>query len=83
VDPEYWKGKESVASTIHAYIDLCAEELRVYKAGQIPDELWKNWEQGIQAGMRLPVIKTLFENFFTHGPYEELRKYLKAMARDS
>ena len=82
IKEEYWKGKESVASTIHAYIDLCAEELRIYRAGQIPEEVWKNWEEGIQAGMRLPAVQSLWKSFFKHGPYEELRQYLKNMEQN-
>ena len=75
---KHWKSEPGLGSVIHAYIDLCAEELRLHRSKEIPDEVWQNWEQGIRAGMRLPAIAGMWEEFFKTGPYDELREFLSA-----
>jgi len=75
---EEWKKGSSVVATLHAYVDLCAEELQVANAGQIPEGVWQNWKEGILAGFRIPAVQTLWKEFFQRGPYEELRKFLNA-----
>jgi hypothetical protein len=75
---EEWGQGSTTVATLHAYVDLCAEELRLWRAGQIPAEIWQSWEEGICAGFRHPAVAALWENFFREGPYDELREFLKS-----
>jgi hypothetical protein len=76
LDDKDW-ASETIA-TLHAYVDLCAEELRLWQARQIPEKVWRSWEEGICAGFRIPAVAQLWSNFFKDGPYDELRKYLQS-----
>ena len=67
---------DSVSSVIHAYIDLCAEQLQLYKCGVIPEEIWENWKEGILRGFRLPAVRSIWENYVDKGPFYQLANYL-------
>jgi hypothetical protein len=73
-----WEKESRTIATLHAYVDLCAEELALWNAGQIPEAVWKNWEQGICAGFQIPAVAQIWNNFFTRGPYEDLRGFLES-----
>lgn len=73
-----WENESRTIATLHAYVDLCAEEVALWKAGQIPEAVWKNWEQGICAGFQIPAVAKLWNNFFRRGPYDDLRAFLKS-----
>ena len=66
-----------IEGVLHAYVDLCAEELSLHESGQIPDPIWQNWKEGIIAGNRLPAVNVLWQHHFATGPYESLRKFLE------
>ncbi|MCG8406561.1 MAG: hypothetical protein MI923_15310 [Phycisphaerales bacterium] len=70
-----WQDSQ-VTSVLHAYVDLCAEELRMHRSGQIPDDVWESWREGILAGFRLPAVRGLWEHYYQGGPYTDLRKFL-------
>lgn len=73
-----WEKESRTIARLHAYIDLCAEELALWRAGQIPEVIWKNWEQGICAGFQIPAVVQLWTNYFKKGSYENLRAFLKS-----
>lgn len=73
-----WEKESRTIAMLHAYVDLCAEELALWKARQVPEVVWKNWEQGICAGFQIPAVAQIWTNFFKKGPYEDLRAFLKS-----
>lgn len=75
IKTEDWEEQSRVIATLHAYVDLCAEELALWKAGQIPEGVWKSWEEGICAGFQIPGIVQVWE--ITRGPYDDLRAFLE------
>lgn len=44
------------------YFDLCSEEYYLYRAGQIPKDIWNNWKEG----MILTTKLTLFRLCWKH-----------------
>lgn len=75
---DHWDEESRTIATLHAYLDLCAEELALWQAGQIPEPVWKNWEQGICAGFQIPAGTQIWNNFFKRGPYDDLRAFLES-----
>lgn len=61
---------------IHAYIDLCAEELAVHE--QVPAIVWANWQQGIVQGFRKPAIQEIWRDLQNESMYDDLRDFLEA-----
>ena len=46
------RGTATIDSTtlkyMQLYFDLCSEEYHLYKMGQIPDDVWDNWHEGMR-----------------------------------
>jgi len=69
-------------NSIMDYFNLCAEEFLWFEKGRIPKKVWKAWKIGIQDNLKLPKIKTLYEEEIKrdcirisfYGLVEELRK---------
>jgi hypothetical protein len=68
--------REKDLGVIHAYIDLCAEELAVHE--QVPAIVWANWQQGILEGFKKPAIQAVWCDIQNQGMYDDLRNFLEA-----
>ena len=67
------------------YYDLCSEEFHLHRKGDITDEIWENWEDGMRIMTRPEIYKTCwkflsssynadFINFMHHNIFRQTRK---------
>ena len=42
---------------LQIYFDLCSEEYHLYKNGFIPDDIWKNWKEGMQIATKTKLYR--------------------------
>ncbi|KUF45107.1 hypothetical protein AS361_14865 [Myroides marinus] len=60
VDNENNLGEQDKLLVID-YLNLCSEEYLWYSKGRLLPEVWKAWEQGIIANLKIPKVKELFD----------------------
>ena len=48
------------------YYDLCSEEFHLHRQGDITDEIWKNWEDGMRIMTRPEIYKTCWKFLSTN-----------------
>lgn len=39
------------------YFDLCSEEFHLHEIGDIPENIWKNWVEGMKITMKPPIYQ--------------------------
>ena len=47
-----------VCKYLTIYFDLCSEEFHLHKNGDIPDDIWENWVEGMRITMKPPIYRT-------------------------
>lgn len=70
--------RDKIAGALHAYVDLCAEQEFMHRAGAIPEEVWTNWREGIIHNFTLAGIRKVWEEVGKAQRYDGLRKLLES-----
>jgi hypothetical protein len=61
--------EEEELQTVVDYFNLCAEEYWWYRAGYIPQEVWRSWCRGMLQYIDNPPIKQHWDEEVTQGSY--------------
>lgn len=43
------------------YFDLCSEEYHLYKTGFIPEDVWKNWKEGMAFTSKASIYPSIWK----------------------
>ena len=63
-------------STVHAYIDMCSEEVKLRLRGKIEAHVWKDWEDGIRLGVKSPLVQEIWLDAKWFQTYSVLSKFV-------
>lgn len=64
-------------NTMRRYLNLCSEELYLYKRGRVDGETWDVWKAGIRDTIRLPWFQTAWD--FLRIEYEYYQDFVSFM----
>jgi len=67
---------DSIKRAVHMYVDLCSEEVKLRIREQVPDLVWNDWEDGIKAGMKHPLVQEVWKEFRLYEDYTVLQTFL-------
>jgi hypothetical protein len=71
------KANTDIQGLLLGYIDLCNEELLLYRAQQIPDVVWDSWKSGIIAGNSLVSVRKTWQKLAKSDHYRTLAEFLR------
>lgn len=73
-----------VCKYLTIYFDLCSEEFYLHKNGDIPEDIWLNWVEGMKITMRPPIYHTgwkilssTYNEDFIHFMHQEIFNHSK------
>jgi len=72
------QDKESFLRAMRSYFDLCSQEYYLYKKGKLKEEIWKEWEEGIDSSIKLSAFKNAWiELPNSQSTYNDFRKFME------
>ncbi len=71
------KANKDIHGLLLGYIDLCNEELLLYRAHQIPEVIWNSWRSGIISGNSLVSVRRTWQKLAKSDHYKTLAEFLK------
>lgn len=75
--------RERVGGLLHAYFDLCAEQLFLFEAGMIPAPVWAQWKLGMAGMFKLPAVGDAWSRVSEVVRYNDLKALLQSMTGTS
>lgn len=60
------KAEGRVLKYMRLYFDLCSEEYHLWKQGNVPDDVWKLWKEGMQITVKQTVYSHSWKFLAVH-----------------
>ena len=72
--------KDEILRYMRAYLDLCSEELHLYKVHKISKRVWKEWASGIDSTLQNDFFRNCWNEIkaFFHD-YEDFNKWINGI----
>ena len=72
---------EQIQRSVHRYVDLCSEEVKLMIRSRVKPDVWHDWDEGIKSGLDAKAVKAIRDDSSWGRDYNVLEAYLRSGLR--